>query len=75
MTRPQWSVVLILLGWMAGGGGACGQTVERDLAYGPDPLQRLDLSVPAAKGFPTVLFVHGGSLTLGVTNAMTTMVR
>jgi acetyl esterase/lipase len=40
-------------------------TVERDLAYGTDPTQRLDLSVPAGKGFPTVIFVHGGSLTGG----------
>jgi acetyl esterase/lipase len=39
--------------------------VERDLAYGNDPKQRLDLSVPAAPGFPTVLFVHGGSLKEG----------
>ena len=38
---------------------------ERDLAYGPDPLQRLDLTVPSGKGFPTVIFVHGGSLTTG----------
>src|SRR5262245_60639618 len=36
--------------------------VERDLAYGADPLQRLDLVVPPAKSFPTVIFVHGGSL-------------
>lgn len=39
--------------------------VERDLSYGPDPLQRLDLSVPATKQFSTVLFVHGGSLASG----------
>jgi acetyl esterase/lipase len=39
--------------------------VERDLSYGPDPLQRLDLAVPATKNFSTVLFVHGGSLTGG----------
>jgi arylformamidase len=39
--------------------------VERDLAYGADPAQRLDLSVPAGKGFPTVIFVHGGSLAGG----------
>jgi acetyl esterase/lipase len=39
--------------------------VERDLAYGADPKQKLDLSVPATKGFTTVLFVHGGSLTGG----------
>ena len=40
-------------------------TVERDLAYGADPAQRLDLSTPAAKGFPTLIFVHGGSLAGG----------
>jgi len=39
--------------------------VQRDVAYGPDAKQRLDLSVPDAKGFPTVVFVHGGSLTSG----------
>jgi acetyl esterase/lipase len=44
---------------------ADGPSVERDLAYGSDAKQRLDLSVPAAKGFPTVVFVHGGSLTSG----------
>jgi acetyl esterase/lipase len=38
---------------------------ERDLAYGPDPLQRLDLVLPHGTGFPTVIFVHGGSLTTG----------
>jgi acetyl esterase/lipase len=41
------------------------QSLERDVAYGPDPNQRLDLSVPAAKGFPTMLFIHGGSLMSG----------
>ena len=39
--------------------------IERDLGYGPDPNHRLDLSVPATKGFPTLLFIHGGSLTSG----------
>jgi len=36
--------------------------IERDLAYGADAAQRLDLSVPSSKSFPTVVFVHGGSL-------------
>ena len=39
--------------------------VERDLAYGSHPRQRLDLSTPETKGFPTVVFVHGGSLSSG----------
>jgi arylformamidase len=41
------------------------QPWEPDLAYGADPKQRLDLSVPTVRGFSTVLFVHGGSLTDG----------
>ena len=39
--------------------------IERDLSFGADPAQRLDLSTPDAKGFPTVIFIHGGSLTSG----------
>ena len=39
------------------------QTIEIDLAYGSDPSQRLNLSIPAALHYPTVVFVHGGSLT------------
>ena len=38
---------------------------ERDLAYGPDAAQRLDLFTPDTKHFPLVIFVHGGSLTSG----------
>ncbi len=30
-----------------------------------DPLQQLDLYLPSGSGFPTVLFIHGGSLTGG----------
>jgi arylformamidase len=39
--------------------------VERDIPYVPGGghQQQIDLWVPRAKGFPTVLFVHGGSLT------------
>ena len=38
---------------------------ERDVAYGTDAAQRLDLFTPATKNFPVVIFVHGGSLTSG----------
>ena len=38
---------------------------ERDLPYGPDPKQRLDLTLPGGSGFATVVFVHGGSLSSG----------
>lgn len=44
---------------------AAAQSVARDLPYGPESTQRLDLSLPAVPGFPTVIFVHGGSLTHG----------
>lgn len=38
---------------------------QRDLSYGENPAQKLDLSTPDSKGFPTVIFVHGGSLNGG----------
>lgn len=38
--------------------------VERNVPYvtGGSADQRLDLTVPTASGFPTVIFIHGGSL-------------
>src|SRR5579863_5048075 len=38
--------------------------VERDIPYvrGGGPDQVLDLSVPSTPAFPTVIFIHGGSL-------------
>jgi acetyl esterase/lipase len=60
----RWGVatVLALMVW---GDVSAVQALEADLPYGPDPKQHLDLLVPAAKGYPTVVFVHGGSLTTG----------
>ena len=43
-----------------------GARVERDLSYGPDPAQRLDVYLPSAR--PTgavVLVVHGGAWAIG----------
>ncbi|HEX9942207.1 MAG TPA: alpha/beta hydrolase [Thermoanaerobaculia bacterium] len=39
--------------------------VQRDIPYVPggDHQQQLDIYVPAVKGFPTLILVHGGSLT------------
>lgn len=37
----------------------------KEYAYGRDPLQKLDLFLPTAEHFTTVVFVHGGSLTDG----------
>jgi len=56
-------MLLLGLGILANAGTA--QDVRRNLPYGSYPNQRLDLSVPAGTGFPTVIFVHGGSLTSG----------
>ena len=45
-----------------------GVDVTRDLAYGPDPLQKLDVFSPQAKSAkprPVLLFVHGGGFVRG----------
>lgn len=44
-----------------------GLDVTRDLAYGPDPRQRLDVYAPAMPHplKPVVLFVHGGAFVAG----------
>lgn len=44
-----------------------GMTITRDVAYGSDPLQKLDLYVPEGKAGPrpVLLFVHGGGFTRG----------
>jgi acetyl esterase/lipase len=40
--------------------------IERDLAYGIDPQQRLDVYLPAqAKGAPIMFMVHGGAWMIG----------
>jgi len=38
---------------------------QREISYGSAPQQKLDLFLPPTKAFPTVLFVHGGSLDSG----------
>src|SRR4051794_22380725 len=43
----------------------CAQHTERDVAYGPASLQRLDLTTPSKHHFATIIFVHGGSLNSG----------
>jgi len=64
--RPTvYGFLVVGLGLAVWSNAAAQQRVERDLTYGSDSKQRLDLSVPSGKAFPTVLFVHGGSLTSG----------
>jgi arylformamidase len=60
------TVVALLVIWPVGARTAIVvRPVERDLAYAADPANRLDLSTPESKGFSTVIFVHGGSLSGG----------
>jgi arylformamidase len=43
-----------------------GSRVEKDLAYGDDPAQKIDVYFPAdAKGAPVILMVHGGAWMIG----------
>lgn len=45
-----------------------GQTEQLDIAYGADPLQKLDVYAPQGaqgKKLPVLLFVHGGGFTRG----------
>lgn len=45
-----------------------GVSIQRDISYGSDTLQRLDVFTPdgaAAKHLPVLLFVHGGGFTRG----------
>jgi acetyl esterase/lipase len=43
-----------------------GSRVERDLAYGPAPAQRIDVYIPEVKaGAPILLMVHGGGWMFG----------
>ena len=49
-----------------------GVTIQRDIAYGADPLQKLDVytaDAPAGKKLPVLLFVHGGGFTRGSKHA------
>lgn len=56
-----------VFGWYAANAAAAdGAIVERDLAYGSDPLQRLDVyRPPQAENAPILLMVHGGAWTVG----------
>jgi acetyl esterase/lipase len=64
----QPAFVLILLLTLAAFGGQVsaqplppGTRVQRNLPYGPDPAQRLDVySPPSAKNAPVLFMVHGG---------------
>jgi len=52
-----------------------GASIERDVAYGSDPAQRLDVYRPAGAGAaPVILYVHGGGWRRG-DKAMPQMVR
>nr|KAJ8744668.1 alpha/beta hydrolase [Delftia sp. PS-11] len=47
-------------------GMPAGSRVEKDVAYGPDPAQRLDVYLPPqARSAPIVFMVHGGAWMVG----------
>jgi len=66
LRRPCLSTPVVLLALALSAVPAAGQKVrvERDVMYRPGggPDRTLDLYLPGAHDFPTVIFVHGGSL-------------
>jgi len=64
--RSSLTAIAILVAF-AGNTAARQVRIERDVLYRPGggPAQTLDLYSPAARGFPTVIFIHGGSLRSG----------
>ncbi|PYQ15072.1 MAG: hypothetical protein DMH00_00035 [Acidobacteria bacterium] len=60
-------VLLVSTGAGAKSSAAASARVESDLPYVPGggPKQQLDLYLPASRNFPSLLFVHGGSLSAG----------
>lgn len=58
--------VIEAYGPVVAGADNAGIAVARDLAYGPDPRQVLDVFTPGgAHARPVVMFVHGGAFTRG----------
>lgn len=48
-------------------------TVTKDIAYGEDPLQKLDIYMPAkAHDLPIAVYVHGGGLSAATRRTTTT---
>jgi arylformamidase len=55
------AIVLLLLGPSASAEMPNGATLQRDVAYGADPAQRLDVYLPAQpRSAPILFMVHGG---------------
>lgn len=66
LATAVWGLLLPIAG-----AGAQEARTERDVVYrqGGGPDQTLDLYVPTEDGFPTIIFVHGGSLRSGSTRS------
>ena len=64
MTMGRWWTGMVLaLGMLA---NAHATQVQRDVAYGTDPAQRMDVYLPAnAHGVPVIVMVHGGAWMFG----------
>ena len=66
--RPLLALATLIAGRRRGGpaGLPAGTHVEGDLAYGPDPAQRLDVYLPGRPPTgPIVVMVHGGAWAMG----------
>lgn len=60
------AAALLACAWLAGASAPPAPRAARDLAYGPDRLQRLDvLAAPGLHGAPVVVFLHGGAYLFG----------
>lgn len=56
--------LIILVSWA--GAAQAATPSQRDVAYGPDPAQKLDIYQPGpSQNAPIILFVHGGAWRLG----------
>lgn len=63
---PKWIMAALMLGVAGIATAAEPVSTAREFAYGADAKQRLDLSLPAAKGKkPVLLFIHGGGWSIG----------
>ncbi|HEX8963796.1 MAG TPA: alpha/beta hydrolase [Rhodocyclaceae bacterium] len=68
LSCEQWRRKLDRLQQLAPGRGAGPAPDQRDVAYGPGPLEKLDVFLPKARGgqpAPIILMVHGGGWCAG----------
>ncbi len=64
VSATSWCAALVAAAWLNGATAAPAPypppNVQRNIAYGPDPAQSLDLYPAAPGAHPLVIYVHGG---------------